>query len=468
MVNSDQSRVRSNVTRRRLLALTGAGATGLFAGCSGDGTDTPTDAATETTTEETTTEETTTEETTAEPTTTEATTETTTEAMTPVEEPPEDAGSYFDPSDGFADPAPWLESEAGDVSVYTVEEPTREAFADAVNNSGPRVVVFETSGTIDLDGDWVDVTNDKLWLAGQTAPSPGITLVRGRLSIDANDCVVQHIRVQAGDEGAAGEPSELDAINTTDGSENNVIDHCSASWSIDETLSVGYDTNNTTISNCLIYEALWGSDHPKGPHSYSSLTGNNAKNVAYLGNVRAHAIARNPRLKTGVEAAVVNEVVYDFRHSVVLDDDTVASIVGNSYVEPESEVRPIVTGGRIYREGNFFEPEDVDETEDIVEEFDDPKVWPDGLEAMDAEEAQEHALAHVGARPTDRTPHDERIIADVENRENTGGFINSQDEVDGYSELEENTHELTIPDENLRYWLQWHALAVEDPDVSRP
>ncbi|WP_435366103.1 hypothetical protein [Haloarchaeobius sp. DYHT-AS-18] len=457
MPEDDKAGEHSVFTRRRWLAMSGAGMAGMLAGCSSGGTNT--EEPTETTTEAPPTEEPTTEE----PTATEEPTETN-KAQVPEGEPPQDAGSYFKVDSGFADPAPWLESE--DVSVYKVTEPTREALANAVNNSGPRVVVFETSGTIDLGGDWIRVTNDKLWIAGQTAPSPGITLTKGLLQLAANDCVVQHIRSRPGDEGAGGNPSELDSVDTADGTKNNIIDHCSASWSTDEVLSVGYNTENTTVSNCIVSEPLNNSLHPKGTHAYGSLTGNNAKNVAYLGNVRAHAKARNPRLKTGTESVVVNETVFDFKRAVKLDDDSYSAVVGNTYLDPEYSFEPTIRNGHVYLEDNVFRPEGTKKVSDDLEELDEPPVWPEGLEAMAAEKAHEEALANAGARPADRTAYEERIIKEVTNREPTKGYIDSQSEVGGYPELEENTRLLQAPDSDLRNWLQWHALAVEDSDIS--
>ncbi|WP_225333967.1 hypothetical protein [Halomicrobium urmianum] len=130
------------------------------------------------------------------------------------------------PSDGFADVAPWLEAE--DVDVHRITEPTRSEVEAAFHASGARVVVFETSGTIDLGGDRLQITEDKCWVAGQTAPSPGITFINGMVQVAANDCVVQHVRSRIGP-GSDGDIQGNDSINTADETTNNVIDHCTAS-----------------------------------------------------------------------------------------------------------------------------------------------------------------------------------------------------------------------------------------------
>ncbi|MDS0477770.1 hypothetical protein NDO75_22645 [Natrinema sp. 1APR25-10V2] len=160
--------------------------------------------------------------------------------------------AHYGLDDGFADTS-WLENE--DVQVITVAEPTRSAVADAFQTSGPRLIVFETSGTIDLGNSNLEITEDKCWVAGQTAPSPGITFIRGAVQIGANDCVVQHIRSRIGP--GDGSIQGNDAFNTQDGTRNNVVDHVTVSWGVDECLSVGYDTQNTTVINSLIYEGLW-------------------------------------------------------------------------------------------------------------------------------------------------------------------------------------------------------------------
>jgi len=431
--------------RRALLKSGIVGLSAVIAGCTGDG------GSDDTTTEEppATTE-------TEEPTTTEEPPTTTEEANRIPEEPPRSA-SQFDPSDGFTEMAPWLDD---DTPVFTVEEPTLRSFLQALaGDTGPRVVVFETSGTIDLQGQWLSITNPNVWIAGQTAPSPGITFVRGRFGIEADNCVVQHIRVRPGDEGTEASADSMDSIMTRDGSQNNIIDHCSASWSTDEVLSVGYDTTNTTVSNCLIAEPLDDSIHPKGPHGYSSLIGNNAESVTLAGNVYAHTSDRNPRLKEGTRSVQANNLIHYHEDGCWLDPDTQASIVGNHYRLPQSGKANVFGNGEAYLADNLNEG-NVPMVQSSVSRLDERPLWPENLEPLPSEETFNHNMANVGARPADRTEHDRRILGMIRNGE--GHLIDSQSEVGGYPELEQNTHELDIPDSNLRAWLRQKALEVEE------
>ncbi|QLC34738.1 pectate lyase (plasmid) [Halarchaeum sp. CBA1220] len=367
--------------------------------------------------------------------------------------------SRFAPGDGFASVAPWLDD---DTPVIRITEPTLAQLSRALSVDGPRIVAFETSGTIDLQREHLTVTSDELYVAGQTAPSPGITLVRGDVTINADDCVVQHIRVRGGDANAdvGWEP---DGLRTEDGTSNNVIDHCSVSWSVDENLSAGYDTTDTTISNCLIAEGLANATHHKGEHSTGSLIGNGAKNVALLGNVWSDNVDRNPRMKKGTHDVLVNNVVAHFDDAAVMGDSTVATIVGNAFVDAADTADAAVENGHAYLEDN--RADDAVALTDGVETLEERPLWPDDVDPLPASEALEHNLANAGARPGDRTPQDRRILADV--ADGDGAFIDSQSEVGGYPDLPVNRRRLRVPSSGTRAWLSRQARTVETPGRRR-
>jgi len=66
--------------------------------------------------------------------------------------------------------------------------------------SGLRLVVFEVGGVIDLQWKRLRLVNPHghVIIAGQTAPPPGIAIIREAFDIHAPNVIVQHIRVRPG------------------------------------------------------------------------------------------------------------------------------------------------------------------------------------------------------------------------------------------------------------------------------
>ena len=118
----------------------------------------------------------------------------------------------------------------------------------AVEASGPRTVVFRISGTITLNSD-LKISNPYLTIAGQTAPGDGICLRKYALVFNnaVHDVIVRYLRVRLGNESGG----ESDAVSARDCS-NIILDHVSASWSVDETMSL-YFCPNITIQWCMVF-----------------------------------------------------------------------------------------------------------------------------------------------------------------------------------------------------------------------
>src|SRR5205823_12826637 len=98
-----------------------------------------------------------------------------------------------------------------------------------------------------------------------------------------------------------------------------VFDHCSATWAVDENLSVsgpadlaGETSHDVTLRSCLIAEGLSHSVHPKGEHSKGTLIHDGVRNVTIAGCLYAHNRQRNPRLKGGTTATLTENVMYDW------------------------------------------------------------------------------------------------------------------------------------------------------------
>lgn len=159
----------------------------------------------------------------------------------------------------------------------------------ALAQTGPRTIVFDVSGYIDLASDLKIPSNTTI--AGQTAPAPGITLRYYTLNTsDAENVIIRYMRFRR---------SQVKDVN--DGADaawgrhgNNIIlDHCSFSWSIDEVASF-YDNRDFTMQWCVVAEGLCNSGHTKGGHSYGGIWG--GKNATFHHNMITNVQNRAPRL----------------------------------------------------------------------------------------------------------------------------------------------------------------------------
>ena len=212
------------------------------------------------------------------------------------------------------------------VKVTTLKSSGPGSLRAALDAAGPRLVVFEVGGVIDLQGASLTIRQPFITLAGQTAPSPGVTLIKGELNIATHDVIVQHLMFRPG---AYGRPKrsgkDHDGISTQGGASQVIVDHCSFSWATDENLSVGgprfkgvdavawrkATSHDITYSHNLIYEGLGESVHEKGEHSKGTLVHDNATGVFLFGNVYASNRERNALFKGGVHAAMVNNLIYN-------------------------------------------------------------------------------------------------------------------------------------------------------------
>ena len=177
----------------------------------------------------------------------------------------------------------------------------------AVESEGPRTVVFRVSGNIELESP-IKIENPYITIAGQTAPGDGITLKNYPLSIDADHVIVRYLRVRPGDVSG----KDYDAVSSRY-KKHIILDHVSASWSIDETMSV-YHGDSITVQWSIISESLYGSNHAKGSHGYGGIWGSN--HSTYHHNLLAHHSSRNPRMASGSGYTDYrNNVIYNWGYN---------------------------------------------------------------------------------------------------------------------------------------------------------
>ncbi|MEQ1928997.1 MAG: pectate lyase [Parvularculaceae bacterium] len=342
----------------------------------------------------------------------------------------------------------------------------------ALAQKGPRIVVFEVGGVIDLKEKTLVISDSDVTIAGQTAPSPGITIIRGGMDIRANDVIVQHLRIRPGDVGKPrGGGWGEDSISTV-GAHGVIVDHCTVTWATDENLSASGPrftgtspaswregtSHRILFSHNIIAEGLADSTHPKFEHSKGSLIHDNVSDILIFGNLYAHNVERSPLFKGGVRGAIVNNFIYNPGERAIhynlqgLEWGTVAfergemAVVGNVLrggVSTAPGLPLIMLGG----DGDLalFEDDNI-----AVDKWGKPaptlgryttgasrllrlRAPPAAAILLDpapARSVEAYVLANAGARPWDRDSHDVRVLADA--AEGRGKIIDSQEEVGGY------------------------------------
>jgi hypothetical protein len=346
------------------------------------------------------------------------------------------------------------------------------SFKAAVEAKGPRIVVFEVGGVVDMGRTTLDITEPYLTIAGQTAPSPGVTFIRGGFDVKTHDVIIRHIRIRPGVDGQAKLSGwEVDALSTV-GASNVIVDHCTMTWALDENLSASgprfegatpeewrrHTSHDVTFSYNLLAEGLADASHPKGEHSKGSLIHDNVTNMLIYRNVYAHNVERSPLLKGGVHAAVVNNLIYDPAYRAIHYNLMALEWAGHAYQTGElSAVGNVMRGGistdvglpflMLGGDGDllYYGRDNIavdkhgvalpmfgryGETRAKLIEAKRPVSWPAGLDVLPARDVETHVLANAGARPWDRDEHDIRVLFYV--AEGRGHVIDDEKVVGGY------------------------------------
>ena len=199
---------------------------------------------------------------------------------------------------------------------------------DACAQSGPRIVVFKVAGEIVIPGnDEIEIRNSNITIAGQTAPGDGITIRATSPNdgpcieiVGADDVIIRYLKLRLGRGSENG-----DNITIRNG-ERIIIDHVSAQWGTDESISCtpnseGYTVRDVTIQRCIIAETL-------EPHSTGSTNSRYGESdqivdrISYHHNLWAHNNHRNPRIAShmgvtsGILSQIINNVVYNWNNRV--------------------------------------------------------------------------------------------------------------------------------------------------------
>lgn len=319
---------------------------------------------------------------------------------------------------------------------------------------GARTIVFNVSGIIRLSTPII-VRAPYVTIEGQTAPGDGVCIAGESFWINTHDVIIRYMRFRRG-ETWVGRRDDAIGGNPVG---NIMIDHVSASWGLDENMSMyrhmyndstpmkngelKLGTVNITIQNSIFSESLdtWN-------HAFGSTLG--GENCAFIRNLWADNAGRNPSIGWNGIFNFANNVVFNWVHRSTDGGDYTAmyNIINNYYkpgpatpdqshpishriLKPESGRSKLghLVFGRAYVSGNIVEGNDVvtkdnwnggvqvEEQQDAGKyktkmKWNSPLPMPE-MTIISTLQAKDFVLANAGATLPVRDAVDKRIVEQV-------------------------------------------------------
>ncbi|MEA5404848.1 hypothetical protein VB776_18075 [Arcicella sp. DC2W] len=335
--------------------------------------------------------------------------------------------------------------------VTSLEDNGPGSLREACEKGGARTIVFNVSGIIRLKTPLI-IRAPYITIAGQTAPGDGICVAGESVWINTHDVIIRFMRFRRG-ETAVGRRDDSIGGNPIG---NIMIDHVSASWGLDENMSMyrhmyndstgkiedKLPTVNITIQNSIFSEALdtWN-------HAFGSTLG--GENCTFMRNLWADNAGRNPSIGWFGIFNFVNNVMFNWVHRSTDGGDYRAmyNIINNYYkpgpltpkdspigyriLKPEAGRSKLgyLTFGRAYVNGNIMEGNERVTKDNWdggvqVENFpnadkytvdmkwNEPLPMPK-LTILPATQARDYVLANAGATLPIRDAVDTRVIEQV-------------------------------------------------------
>lgn len=324
-------------------------------------------------------------------------------------------------------------------------------FREACEAGGARIVIFNVAGMIRLETP-ISIQAPYITIAGQTAPGDGIVIAGESVDIDTHDVIIRHMRFRRGEVNVL----RRDDAMSGDAIGNIIIDHTSASWGLDESLSLYRNmwspepdrhpdrspeklpTVNITIQNSIIAETLDIYNHAFGS-TYGGLNSTMARNLF------ANNVARNPSVGMWGDLTFVNNVLFNWWNRTLDGGDyrSMWNLINNYYkpgpitpedspirhriAKPESGSIDANIYGRIYAHGNKIHDNEMvsndnwaggiqlgmshDEATPYFDQIRSRKPFPMAeVRIMPASEAFDWVLNNAGATIPKRDAVDERIV----------------------------------------------------------
>lgn len=358
------------------------------------------------------------------------------------------------------------------VEVTNLNDDGIGSLREAVNQEiGPRTIVFNVSGNIQLKSRLV-VNQPYITIAGQTAPGEGITISKAPVGLTGNEGIIRFLKVRIGG------GTTYDGMGLT-GANFSIIDHCSISWTIDESFS-SRGAHHISLQRTLISEALNVAGHDKYPagkmHGYAATIGGDIGSFHH--NLLAHNYGRNWSIGGGLNGDgyytgrldIRNNVVYNWGQRTTDGGANEVNFV-NNYYKPGASTKIFVALNaqhegvgkgmqRYFFDGNvmpgYFDEKNQEKgrkmtvsNKEIVnyETFVNKSFFESYVETQSAKGAYKNVLSDVGANQPFFDKHDIRMIDETlkgtftykGSKSGLGGMIDNEADQGGWPEFKSET-----------------------------
>ena len=309
------------------------------------------------------------------------------------------------------------------------------------SGDGPRTVLFKVSGLIDM-GFRQCIVDPCVTIAGQSAPGKGICIKGSDIGL-GDDNICRFLRARRG----LGTPDDTGNAIGTFYSDHTIMDHVTASWGTDETVSTRA-SHNVTFQRSIISEALGITGHRKYPegtnHGYAATIGGDIGSFHH--NLLANCNGRNWSMGGGADANgrsqgrldMFNNVVYNW-HDRTTDGGAMQMQFVNNYYKMGPDTRLTILfsadneggGDRdqfAYVSGNVRDNRNGSLTEDKLDVTyratgpQPEKTWysepffPSYAQIESARDCYKSVLSDVGANQPFSDQTDLRVLGETQNR----------------------------------------------------
>ncbi|MBJ6110452.1 polysaccharide lyase [Hymenobacter sp. BT523] len=239
------------------------------------------------------------------------------------------------------------------IMVTSLADSGPGSLREACEQGGARIVVFNVAGIIRLKTPLM-IRAPYITIEGQSAPGDGICVAGESVWLNTHDVLIRFMRFRRGETNVGRRDDSIGGNPIG----NIMIDHVSASWGLDENMSMyrhmyndstgipeqKLGTVNITIQNSIFSEALdtWN-------HAFGSTLG--GENCTFMRNLWADNAGRNPSIGWNGVFNFANNVMFNWVHRSTDGGDYRAlyNIINNYYKPGPSTPKDTNIGHRILK-----------------------------------------------------------------------------------------------------------------------